>query len=102
MCIRDSYAYIDIQNPDDKLKFDMTVDVDITTNKRENVLTVSNSSIKPYKGGKAVRVVNPKTNEADFLPVQVGIKGDQNTEIISGLLEDQKIIASLTNCLLYT
>lgn len=91
------YAYIDIQNPDDKLKFGMTVDVDITTNKRENVLTVSNSSIKPYKGGKAVRVVNPKTNEADFLPVQVGIKGDQNTEIISGLLEDQKIIASLTN-----
>lgn len=91
------YAYIDIQDPDDKLKFGMTIDVDIVTNKKDNVLTVSNSAIKPYKGGKAVRIVNPKTNEADFLPVQVGIKGDQNTEVISGLTEGQQIITSLTN-----
>ena len=91
------YAYIDIQNPDDKLKFGMTVDVDIVTSKKDNVLTVSNSSVKPYKGGKAVRVVDPKTNEAIFLPVQIGIKGDKNTEIISGLTKGQDVITSLTN-----
>lgn len=91
------YTYIDILNPDDKLKFGMSVDVNIVTNQKNNVLTVSNSSIKPYKGGKAVRIVNPKTNETDYLPVEIGIKGDQDTEIISGLKQGQQVITSLTN-----
>lgn len=91
------FAYVEIQNPDDKLKFGMTVDVDITTNIVENALTVSNSAIKPYKGGKAVRVVNPKTNEADFISVEIGIKGEKETEILSGVTEGQKVITSLTN-----
>lgn len=89
-------TYVDILNPNSKLKYGMTVDADIKTNEVKNVLTVSNSAVKPYKGGKAVRILNKK-NEIEFAPVKVGIKGQSRTEIISGLIEGQEIIASLKN-----
>lgn len=90
-------VYIEIKNPDDKLKFGMTIDADITTNKLRNVLTVPNSSVKPYKNGKAVRVVNPRTKQIDYIPVEIGIKGSKSIEIIKGISEGQEVITSLKN-----
>ncbi len=90
-------VYIEIKNPDDKLKFGMTIDADITTNKLGNSLTVPNSSVKPYKNGKAVRVVNPRTKQIDYIPVEIGIKGSKSTQIIKGISEGQEVITSLKN-----
>ncbi len=90
-------VYIEILDPDEKLRPGMNVDVNIVTNKLSNVLTVSNSAIKPYKGGKAVRVPGAKKGEVDYVPVKVGIRGDKNTEIIEGLSEGQTIISSLAS-----
>lgn len=90
-------AYIEINNPDKQLKSGMTVDVDITTKKVSDVLAVPNSAVKPYKGGRAVRIVDPKTKELVFVPVQIGIKGEQKTQIIKGLKDGQEIVTALSN-----
>lgn len=90
-------VYIEITNPDDKLKFGMTIDADITTGRLDNVLIVPNSAVKPYKNGKAVRVVNPQNKQIDYIPVEIGIKGSKGTQIIRGISEGQEVVTSLKN-----
>lgn len=89
-------TYIDITDSDAKLKSGMTVDVQITTRKLNQVLTVTNSAVKPYKGGRAVRVYNSKTDKIDYLPVVVGLKGQTYTQIIDGVSSGQEVITSLS------
>jgi len=89
-------AYIQIENPDEKLRPGMSVDADIKTNTAKNVLIVPNSSVKPYQGGRAVRVPGEK-GEIKFIPVNVGIRGTKNTQILKGLSEGQEVITSLSN-----
>lgn len=89
-------AYIEITNSDDQLKSGMTVDVDIVTSEIENVLTVPNAAVKPYQGGRAVRVLDDQ-GEIEFIPVVTGVKGETLTQIVEGLSEGQEIIVSLTN-----
>lgn len=88
---------VDITDPINAIRPGMTGNVDMSVAKVSNVLTVSNSAVKPYKGGRAVRVMNPSTKEVDFIPVKVGLKGDDKTEIIKGVSEGQEVITALTN-----
>ncbi len=90
-------VYINILDSDNKLKSGMTVDVNITTKSADNVLAVPNTAVKPYKGGRAVRFFNEKTKEIDYIPVVVGLKGQELTEIKNGLTEGQRIITTLSN-----
>jgi HlyD family secretion protein len=90
-------VYIEIKNPDDKLRFGMTIDADIITNKLDNILTVPNSSVKPYKNGKAVRIFNLQTKQIDYIPVEIGIKGSKDTQVVKGISEGQEVITSLKN-----
>jgi multidrug efflux pump subunit AcrA (membrane-fusion protein) len=86
----------------------MTATVSIETAKHENVLTVPNSAVKPYKGGKAVVVVgvtkdSQVKNKAGkklpfhYVPVKVGLKGITRTEIISGVSEKTEVVTSSIN-----
>ncbi len=88
-------VYTQIKNPNELLKPEMTVDGDIITNEKNDVLTVPNSAVVLYKGNKAVRVTKGKSME--YLPVKIGVKGETKTEIAEGLMEGQKIIVALTN-----
>ena len=90
-------AYIEVTNPDDSIRPGMTSDVEIITKEIKNVLTVPNSAVKPYQGGRAVRVIDPKTKEIIFIPVKIGIKGQNDTQVIKGLNEGQEIITALSN-----
>lgn len=89
-------VYIQVNNPDNFLRQGMSVDADIQTEMVENVLVVPNSAVKPYQGGRAVRVVG-KGNEIKFIPVKVGIRGEKNTEILDGINEGQEVITALSN-----
>jgi len=91
------YAYIQIYSTDSQLKAGMTIDADIITKKTEDVLAVPNASVKPYQGGRAVRVVSNKTKQIEFLPVVIGTKGEDYTQIVKGLSEGQEIVTSLSN-----
>ena len=89
-------VFIEILDADEQLLPGMSMDADILSHKQENVLTVPNAAVKPYKGGKAVRVPGKKKGEIEFVPVIVGIRGDARTQIISGLSEGQEIIVATT------
>ena len=75
----------------------MTANVDIDVAKKENVLLVSNSAVKPYKGGKAVQIFDPKTKQPVFVPIVIGLVGIEKTQIISGIKEGTKVITALQN-----
>jgi HlyD family secretion protein len=76
----------------------MTVDTEIVTKELNDVISVPNSTIKPYKGGKAVRVPDRKAKEKfSYVPVVVGIRGNERTQIVEGLKEGQEVITAIAN-----
>lgn len=85
-------TYITVTDPPKELRPMMTAGVDIKTTEHENVLTLPNIALKPYKGGKAVQVLDRKTNKPRYVPVKVGIVGILRTEITEGVREGQKVI----------
>lgn len=89
-------VYVRLQDPIETILPGMTADVDIITAKKEKVLTVPSSAVKPYQGGRAVRVVN-EMNELEFVPVEIGARGDGRIEITSGLSEGTEVVVSLAN-----
>ncbi len=89
-------VYLDLVDGVVELKSGMTVDVDIATREEADVLSVPNAAVKPYQGGRAVRSLGAG-GEIEFLPVELGIKGEDYTQIISGVEEDQQIVVSSTN-----
>ncbi|HEX8965649.1 MAG TPA: HlyD family efflux transporter periplasmic adaptor subunit [Patescibacteria group bacterium] len=88
-------VYATIATNDNLLKSGMTLDSDITTKEIENVLTVPNSAVVLYQSGKAIREF--KNNNVVFVPVIIGIKGPDKTQIIKGVSEGEQIITALTN-----
>lgn len=99
-------TYISIDSPDSFVKPGMTVTASIETARHENILTVPNNAIKPYKGAKAVLIpgagkdkVNGKTLPFHYVPVTIGIKGTTETEITNGVTEGQTVVTN-TNTLL--
>lgn len=88
---------VKILNPRENIKPGMTANVDIEVDKAVDVLSVPNSAVKPYKGGRAVRIENKKTKKIEYISVKVGIKGDERTQILKGLTRGQEVIVSLPN-----
>lgn len=90
-------VYIEVLNPDENLRPGMTADADIITKRLTDILSVPNSAVKPYQGSKAVRVPTDKKNETKLIPVKVGIRGSERTQILEGLSEGEIIILALSN-----
>lgn len=89
-------TYIDFMDADERLRPGMTIDANIVTKRLKDVLTVPNSAIVPYKGGKAVRVLG-KGDEVKYIPVEIGSRGDSRTQILNGIKEGQEIVVSVTS-----
>lgn len=90
-------VYVSFDNPPAEVKSEMTANVKIETEIKENVLSVPNSAVKPYEGGRALRVLDQKTRKPKFIPVTIGIRGEEKTEILEGAEEGQEIIVALEN-----
>lgn len=88
-------VYMEITNPTDALRPGMNIDATIHTGSVKQVLTVPNTAVKPYQGGKAVRIPGKSKGAVDYAPVVVGMRGEKQTEIKQGLSENQIIITSL-------
>jgi RND family efflux transporter MFP subunit len=89
-------VYLAITDPDGQPKPGMTVDVDITTRELSDVLSVPNAAVKPYQKGRAVRRLGSK-GQIEYLPVKIGVRGKEFTQILEGLTEGQEIIVALSN-----
>lgn len=78
---------------DKPIKPGMTANVKITTDKKENVLSIPNRAIKS-NGEKKVKVLN--NGKVSEVEVTVGLKADGGkTEILSGLNEGQEVVVSV-------
>lgn len=94
---------IEVDNEDLKLKPGMTANVAIITEKKENILCVSNTALKftPYKDGSGPKydklgIWIMKDNEPSRIEIETGANDDMYTEIISSSLkEGDQIIVSI-------
>ena len=86
------YARATVPNPDGKLAIGMTTQNTIEIKSADNVLIVPTVAIKSRDGKRFVRVL--ENNRAVEKEVQAGLKDSMNTEIQSGLNENDKVIMS--------
>ncbi len=79
-------------NPEDAkmLRPEMTTHVKIFSETKRNVLLVPNAAVKFEKGEYVVIV--PKEKSQVTIPVKIGIRDEKNTEIISGLKENDIVL----------
>lgn len=88
-------VYVKINNPDPAIKPSMSATVTIEAARHENTLVVPNSAVKPYKGGKAVQIVDSNARgQYKYVEVKTGLKSSTETEIIGGVSEGQQVITS--------
>lgn len=84
-------AEVDIFNPDDRLKVDFDVNVDILLASAQNVLMAPVECIKYDKTGKTfVYVV--EDSKAKQVEVELGIQSDTHVQVLNGLKENDKVI----------
>jgi HlyD family secretion protein len=83
-------VYVEVDSTEDLLYPTMTARVTITVGERKNVTMVPLAAIKEENGQKNVEVmVNGK---AQSITVNIGLKDDENVEILSGLSEADQIV----------
>ncbi len=81
-----------IEDVSPKLKPGMSVNVDIVTAQKDNVVQVPSRAIKLEGKRKYVEVLQPK-NEVERIWVETGLEGDEGmVEIISGLSGGEEVI----------
>ena len=81
---------------DNRIKSGMTANLDIFTGQRSDVLAVPSRSVYSVDTDKYVKIVDPKDNtKITETKIETGMRGvDGYVEIISGLNEGDKIVAS--------
>jgi multidrug efflux pump subunit AcrA (membrane-fusion protein) len=78
-----------IENPDGKLKPDMTANVTVSLDERKGVLAVPDRALRRERGRTVVDVASGAAVEAR--EVKVGLRGGGMAEIVSGLAEGERV-----------
>jgi RND family efflux transporter MFP subunit len=78
-----------IQNPDGKLKPDMTANVTVSLDERAGVLAVPDRALRRERGRTVVYVASGAG--AEPREVKVGLRGGGMAEIVSGLAEGERV-----------
>lgn len=86
------YANSLVDNSEQRLRIGMTVQGQVNIAKRENVLVVPTSAIK--KQGKNATVMVLENHQPIEKTVEIGLADGQNTEIVSGLMENEAVITT--------
>lgn len=77
---------IDIIDSDEKIKSGMSVVIDVITNKKENVLMLRHEFIRQNANGYFVVLADGSRKN-----IQVGVQNEEGFEILSGLVEGEKV-----------
>lgn len=97
--IQDNVVYyitvISIENTEGKLKPDMTTNVTILLNKRENVVAVPNRAIKRQHGKKMVYLL--ENGKSIGRTIETGSRDSYYTEVIKGISENDRVIIGEVN-----
>jgi macrolide-specific efflux system membrane fusion protein len=85
-------ATIGLSQSDPSVKPGMTASVNVITAEKDNVLHVPSSAVRGTGTTGTVTVVNGK--QQTTVPVGIGVRGDTDYEITSGLTAGQSIVTS--------
>ncbi|MFA4890112.1 MAG: efflux RND transporter periplasmic adaptor subunit [Candidatus Paceibacterota bacterium] len=79
---------------DERLKSGMTANIDVLTDKRENVISIPQRAVASKDQDKIVKILlNKKTGETSEVKVKTGLRGsDGNIEILEGIKEGDKVV----------
>lgn len=80
------------ENQDLRFMVGMNGDVEIISEEKEEVLTVPNQALYQKNNRDFVKIL--ENNKVKEIEVKKGLETDTKTEILEGLLEDQKVITS--------
>lgn len=83
-------GYIEIANPELKLRPGMFAKADVVTVRKDSVLAIPKDIIKNRRGGKLVYTVD--RNSADEKVIHTGISDDKYIEVEKGLKSGDKIV----------
>lgn len=76
---------------DERIKSGMTANIDVSTEKRENVIVIPQRAVITRNGDKIVRILNSETPKE--VKVKTGLRGsDGNIEITEGVNEGDKVV----------
>lgn len=81
---------ITLDNPTSELLTNMSADVKIILSEKDNVLLVPASAIQDNNGTPVVQVM--KNGTPTQVPVQTGLSNDTQTEILSGLSQNDTVV----------
>lgn len=90
-------AYLALDDPDERILPNMTANVTIETDRKENALLVPSKALKPYRNGKGVQVENVGAKgekRYEYVAVRTGLKNGSQVEILEGLSEGSVISLS--------
>lgn len=82
----------------DFLRQDMTVSVNVETDRREQALTIPNDALSSIKGNKAV-VLLVRDGKIQHQQVTLGLRGLAMSEVISGLSKGDQVLADAESSL---
>jgi multidrug efflux pump subunit AcrA (membrane-fusion protein) len=81
------------ENPDSRFKNGMSVDADIHTAERDNVVIIPLRAVKTENGEKYVDVLKPDGLTTEKIKVVTGLEGDEGmVEVKSGLSGGEKVV----------
>ena len=83
---------VDFKDTDSRVRVAMTLNVDITTLEKDNVLLLPASAISTEGDNSYVQIVGPDGKPQD-VQVQIGASDGTHTEITSGVAEGQKVVS---------
>lgn len=86
---------ISFDSLDERIKPQMSVSAEITTNSKQAIITVPNSAIKTQNGKSYVQVM--KNGIPENRNIEIGINNDTYTEIISGINVGDEIVTQTIN-----
>ncbi|MCL5675496.1 MAG: efflux RND transporter periplasmic adaptor subunit [Patescibacteria group bacterium] len=81
---------VTIDNPTPELLTNMSADVKIILSEKDHVLLLPSSAIQDTNGTSVVQVI--KNGKVFPVPVQVGLSNDTQTEILSGLSQNDMVV----------
>ena len=84
---------VEITGPDARLKPGMNATCNFILDRRENVLVVPTEAVKDQDGKYSVTVM--KNGKQIERKVEVGLAGDDTTEIVSGLKEGEEVVTAV-------
>lgn len=85
-------AIIQLDTPNNNILPNMSVTANIITDVKNDVLMVPSIAVQSTNGQSTVRVLN--NGRISTVDVTIGLSSDSDTEITSGLSEDQTVITS--------